>query len=366
MGLLTAAGERVRTSKLDPFKPFLREVLETDPRLCASRMFQMVRARGFSGSDVIVRRWVQEVRPPRHVRFHERLLELAGHYHFEPRPCAPYRANEKGKVERAIRYLRESFFAARCFTDVEDLNGQLERWVSEVADGRPCPTDAERNTVAMRFSDEQPRLLALPEHDFPCVGVHEVRVGKTPYVRFQGNFYSVPPRFVGQRVTVLVDPETVRMVHEHDVVGMHRRTWDHGVTVEDPAHLEGLAETKRRARELRGRDRLRMRCPSAETFIEQLAKRGSPLGAEVARLNKLLDEHGEVALEEVLRVTLEQRSRSAGTVAYLLEQRARRQGRAPVIELRLSDAVREKDVDVREHDLGTYDRLLKDDDDEHA
>ena len=45
-----------------------------------------------------------------HVRFHPRVLELAGHYHFEPRPCAPYRANEKGKVERTIRYLRESFF----------------------------------------------------------------------------------------------------------------------------------------------------------------------------------------------------------------------------------------------------------------
>jgi transposase len=31
-----------------------------------------------------------------HIRYHPRLLELAGHYHFAPKPCAPYRGNEKG------------------------------------------------------------------------------------------------------------------------------------------------------------------------------------------------------------------------------------------------------------------------------
>lgn len=30
-----------------------------------------------------------------HIRFHPRVLELAGHYHFAPQPCAPYRGKEK-------------------------------------------------------------------------------------------------------------------------------------------------------------------------------------------------------------------------------------------------------------------------------
>ena len=34
------------------------------------------------------------------------------------------RGNEKGRVERAIRYVRDSFFAARTFTDLDDLNAQ--------------------------------------------------------------------------------------------------------------------------------------------------------------------------------------------------------------------------------------------------
>jgi transposase len=41
------------------------------------------------------------------------LLALAGHYRFEPRPVAVARGNEKGRVERAIRYIRDSFFAGR-------------------------------------------------------------------------------------------------------------------------------------------------------------------------------------------------------------------------------------------------------------
>jgi hypothetical protein len=41
-----------------------------------------------------------------------------GHYRYEPRPVAPARGNEKGRVERAIRYVRDSFCAARTFADM--------------------------------------------------------------------------------------------------------------------------------------------------------------------------------------------------------------------------------------------------------
>jgi len=49
------------------------------------------------------------------IRFHPRLLELCGHCHFIPRPCAVAASHEKGRVERAIHYLH----------DVADLNTQF-------------------------------------------------------------------------------------------------------------------------------------------------------------------------------------------------------------------------------------------------
>ena len=67
------------------------------------------------------------------VRFNPQYLAFACHYRFEPRPVAVARGNEKGRVERSIRYIRENFFAARAFANVDDLNAQARAWVAGAA-----------------------------------------------------------------------------------------------------------------------------------------------------------------------------------------------------------------------------------------
>ena len=123
------------------------------------------------------------------IRFHPTLLELAAHYRFEPRPVAPARGNQKGRVERLIRFIRESFFRARRFRDLDDLNDQVDEWCTTRAAERPCPED-RRRTVADVFAEERPYLIALPDNPFPCEERVEVHVGKTPYLRFDGNDLS--------------------------------------------------------------------------------------------------------------------------------------------------------------------------------
>ena len=81
-----------------------------------------------------------------HIRFHPRLLELAGHYHFAPQPCAVARGNEKGRVERMIQYLRHAFFAARRFTSVE----ALEPTADAAARPRPSPAQTPRDQSGPR------------------------------------------------------------------------------------------------------------------------------------------------------------------------------------------------------------------------
>ena len=70
------------------------------------------------------------------VVYNRALLDLARHYGFQPRACRPYRAKTKGKVERPFRYIREDFFLARSFRDLEDLNAQLRHWLDTVANPR--------------------------------------------------------------------------------------------------------------------------------------------------------------------------------------------------------------------------------------
>jgi transposase len=111
------------------------------------------------------------------VRFHPTLLELAGHYRFEPRACAPYRPNEKGRVERAIRDVREGFFAARAFASIEDLNAQARAWCVEIARDRRVP-DAKDKTVAEAFLEDRARMIELPGDEFPVEERVDVRIGK--------------------------------------------------------------------------------------------------------------------------------------------------------------------------------------------
>lgn len=101
-------------------------------------------------------------------RFHPALWELAAHYGFVPRLCRPRRAQTKGKVERAIRYLRENFFLpthSRMQADGEaitlaSLNLALERWLAGVANVRRHRELQQR--PCDRLPADQRQLLPLP------------------------------------------------------------------------------------------------------------------------------------------------------------------------------------------------------------
>ncbi len=292
-----------------------------------------------------------------HVRYHPRLLELAGHYHFAPKPCAPYRGNEKGKVERTIQYLRHAFFAARRFADVVDLNRQLAAWIAETAHRRPVPGDPAGRTVEAALAEERARLLPLPQHPFPCTLVRGVTSGKTPYVRFDGNDYSIPHAAVRRPLTLVADEHTVRIVDGATELARHVRSYDHRQVVEAPAHLAALAAVKRAAHELRGRDRLRSLCPHAAPFLDALARRGHPLLGETRRLLDLADRYGAAALDAALAETLARGAVSAAAVAHVLDQRARARRTPPPLAVVLPDDPRVRELHVTPHALATYDSL---------
>jgi transposase len=62
--------------------------------------------------------------PVQGIAYNPKLLSPASHYGFLPKACKPYRAKTKGKVKRPFRYVREDFFLARSFRNLEDLNIQ--------------------------------------------------------------------------------------------------------------------------------------------------------------------------------------------------------------------------------------------------
>jgi transposase len=293
------------------------------------------------------------------IRFHPRLLELAGHYHFAPKPVARARGNEKGRVERAIRYLRDSFFAARAFRSLEDLNRQLGEWTERIAHARVVPGDADRRTVAVALAEERPRLLPLPAHPLVCDYVQAIRSGKTPYLRFDRNDYSIPHTHTQKPLTLVASDLAVRVLDGDHEIAVHVRCWERGRQIEDRRHLDGLADQKRSAREHRGRNRLMTACPSAHAFLEKVTLHGGHLGGTTSRLLRLLDQYGPSELEFAITEAHHRGAFAAQSVAHVLDQR-RRAAKAPVpIPVVLPDDPRVRGLRVQPRSLAVYDALAR-------
>jgi transposase len=447
---LPRIGALARPSAIDPYLPFILQTLEKFPTLTASRLYAMVRERGYSGGPDHFRHVISRHRPrskaeaylrlrtlpgeqgqvdwahfghleigrarrplmafvmvlsysrsiylrfflnaclenflrghvgafttwngsarvllydnlksvvlERHgdaIRFHPTLLEFAAHYRFEPRPVAVARGNEKGRVERAVRYARTAFFAGRSFADLADLNAQADAWCKGMAADRRCPGDPSK-TVREAFSEEAPRLLALPDNPYPLYERIAVTARKTPYVRFDLNDYSIPHTQVGRTLTLLADLEHVRILDGQHVIACHVRSFDKGAQIEDPAHIAALVAEKHAARRQRATDRLVLAAPAVETLLVRAAERGRNLGSITSRLMQLLARYGAAELNAATLEALARDVPHPNAVRLVLERRREERQELPPVAVTLPEHIQTKDRPVRSHDLAAYDKL---------
>ena len=298
------------------------------------------------------------------IRFNPTLLALAGHYRFEPRPVAVARGNEKGRVERAIRYIRDAFFAGRRFTDLADLNTQADAWVVAQAGERRCPED-ETLTVSEAFTQERDRLLELPGNPFPSDEIKVISAGKTPYLRFDLNDYSIPHTCVSRSLTVSATPDQVRILDAQAVIATHPRSYDRLQQIEMPEHIAALVADKHQASAHRGTDHLVQAVPASRALLSGAVERGEPLGRTVRALAELLERYGVAELTIAVDEALKRGVPHPNAVRLALEQRRQAQAEPPPLAVRLPDHVKRRDVPVRPHRLDEYDTLMENAD-EHA
>jgi transposase len=438
-----------RPSLVDPYAGFIEETLKAYPRLRATRIFDMIRMRGFEGGIAILRRFVAEVRPvprgevylrterligeqaqvdwahvgmlpvmggsralwvfvmvlaysramwgelvfdltieslrrslvraamffegvprqwlfdnpkivvlDRHgdaVRYHPSLLEIAGELRVQPRLCRPRRPTDKGSVERAVRYLRDRFFAARTITSVEDGNRQLVDFLRDIANARPHPRFRDR-TVGEVLAEEKEKLLelpkALPETDL----VVPASVDSTAFVRFGTNLYSGPARYARSRdaLTLVASDTEVRLLDMDDVVARHARSWGKHQRIEDLEHRRELLEQKRAARVPKGRDRLLAEVSGIDALYNRWIDVGRNIGLMTVRVGKLLDLYGAEILTKAVADVLARGLHDPGAIALRCEEARRLAESQRPVALELGEHV--PDCDVIPHDLGQYDR----------
>ncbi len=293
------------------------------------------------------------------IEFNPTLLDLAAHYRFEPRPVAVARGNQKGRVERSIRYVRENFFAARKWSDLDDLNAQALAWCWGHSANRPCPQDP-RMSVREAFETERTHLLALPDNPFAAEECVEVRVGKTPYIRYDLNDYSVPHIHVQRTLTVRASPNSVRVLDAGEVIAEHGRVYGKGEQIENPAHIEALVNVKRAARHHRAQDRLARAAPSSTELLARALERGNSLNSATRQLEDLLDTYGASELEQAIAEALHRDVPHPNAVRQSLVRRREHRELAPPIAIDLAHHEKAQNIVVRATSLAVYDQLNDD------
>src|SRR5450631_4047514 len=288
------------------------------------------------------------------ILFHPRLIDLSAHYHFAPRPCQVRAGNQKGRVERAIRYVRDSFWAGRAFTTLAESNRQALLWRDQVAHQRRWP-GGDHRTVADVFVEEQPRLLPQALHPFPTDRIESVCSRKSIYVRFDLNDYSIPPEAVGRQLILAASADSVRILDGTVEIARHVRTYDRHQLILDPAHQEAVLKIKRKAFHSTPGGRLEIAVPESKTLLDLAFAQGESAGTQTAQLMKLMEEYGAAALRRAILEALQRGTPRASSVAFLL----RRQPRSTPLALDLNRHPQAQSLDVRAHALETYDELAR-------
>ncbi|CAK7261977.1 MULTISPECIES: IS21 family transposase [unclassified Shinella] len=175
--------------------------------------------------------------------YNRALVDLARHYGFHPKACRPYRAKTKGKVERPFRYIREDFFLARTFRNLDDLNAQLRHWLDTIANPRVHATTLR--VVSKAFAEERPHLRPLPLAPFRAVLKLERRISREGMVSVGGNAYSVPDATRSRLVEVHSLANELRIFENGTLIAVHPVLEGRKQRRVHPDHRKGMATIQR-------------------------------------------------------------------------------------------------------------------------
>jgi len=223
--------------------------------------------------------------------------QMAKHYGVELAVCPPRRAQRKGVVERAIRYLTGSWWTSARITGPADAQRSLEDWCVRVADHRPRghARDGDARTVAELAGAES--LRSLPAGAYPAVISVEREASKSALVAYEGNKYSVDPAHAGRTVTVIarVGDPTLRIVSAAgELIGEHRvAIAGGGQTIRSDAHQRALEHAVLAAFTTdKTCSRKRNRAPSDASLAALAALRGLPAASPASAS---MDEYARLA-----------------------------------------------------------------------
>jgi transposase len=236
------------------------------------------------------------------LKLNTQFLDFSRHYGFEIRLCTPYRANEKGRVERAIRDVR-LFTSVHTFRDLRELNRMVETWRRE-RNGRIHRTTGKPPNEAIL----EEKLRPLPQFHYLPYRAIAAHVSKTGFVEFDGNRYSAPSRFCGAHCTITAYPDTIEIIINGLKTATHKRSFGKKEKMELPGHREGLLRVTPHHKLKRIYQLMKNMDEDICLFLKRTEEEGDDPLASAHRLFRMLRRSSKAMLLSAVREALKQES----------------------------------------------------------
>jgi hypothetical protein len=254
--------------------------------------------------------------------YHPRYLDFAAHYGFEPRACNVRKANEKGRVENAVGYIKKNFLAGlELPSGLEALNHAARHWMESIANVRIHGETRQAPTEL--FALEKAHLRPLPSLPADIGVIRPVCASNRCRVVLDTNRYSVPSCYASQRLTLKIYPQRLCVYHGDKLVATHMRSYERHLDIENPEHVAELLDWRRKAREAHMLRSFYALSPQAEPYYQRLQERRLNVRTHLAKIMALVDIHGKEPVARAIEDALSFEAFSSEYIANILEQRQR-------------------------------------------
>lgn len=146
--------------------------------------------------------------------------EMAEHYGILLDPCRAAKPKDKPRVERAVPYVRDSYWRGRDFEGRTAMRDQARRWCTDVAGARPHRT-LPSTVIEVFRSVERAAMLPLPDAPFEIAHWATAKLHADCHVQVRGRFYTVPWRHIGKQLDVRVGERLVQVYDGGSLIKTH-------------------------------------------------------------------------------------------------------------------------------------------------